>query len=266
VIYRYDDGTWTALTDCSRDTTAKTVTCKTTHFSDFALIGEASASSGSGSTSAAGGDLISVGNGNWRYASGVLFGSSTPPSTSSQTPASPTTPSPFASFTKNLKVGMTDSEVLSLQKFLNTNGFTITSSGAGSIGNETTTFGRMTANALAKFQKAHGITPASGYFGPTTRAYVNTFSGTRLPSTPQTPTPSSSSLPTVDLELGSKGEDVKKLQTFLISKGYVLSAGVTGYFGPQTKAALIQFQKDAGITPASGYYGGRTRAKANAGL
>ncbi len=39
-IYRYDDGAWNALSNCTRDTTAHTVTCETSHFSDFALFGD----------------------------------------------------------------------------------------------------------------------------------------------------------------------------------------------------------------------------------
>jgi peptidoglycan hydrolase-like protein with peptidoglycan-binding domain len=37
----------------------------------------------------------------------------------------------------------------------------------------TKNFGTLTYNALMEFQKKAGITPASGYFGPKTRAYVN---------------------------------------------------------------------------------------------
>lgn len=40
-IQRYDVGTgWTQLDNCSVNTSAKTVTCTTTHFSDFALFGD----------------------------------------------------------------------------------------------------------------------------------------------------------------------------------------------------------------------------------
>ena len=46
--------------------------------------------------------------------------------------------------------------------------------GGGSPGNETTMFGGLTRAALIEFQKANGITPAVGYFGPKTRAYIAT--------------------------------------------------------------------------------------------
>lgn len=76
-------------------------------------------------------------------------------------------------FSKDLEYGDDDQDVKELQKYLNTNGFKVAVSGAGSPGNETTYFGLATQSALAKFQRANNITPASGYFGPITRDLVN---------------------------------------------------------------------------------------------
>lgn len=78
-----------------------------------------------------------------------------------------------ASFSRNLEVGMTGEDVKALQVYLNSNGYTVAASGPGSAGNETTKFGGATKAALIKFQKAKGITPAAGYFGPKTRALIN---------------------------------------------------------------------------------------------
>ncbi|MES3031375.1 MAG: peptidoglycan-binding protein [Patescibacteria group bacterium] len=78
-------------------------------------------------------------------------------------------------FTRNLDVGDTGADVLALQKFLNAKGFTLALSGPGSPGNETTRFGGATQAALVKFQKAYGITPAIGYFGPITREKVKSL-------------------------------------------------------------------------------------------
>ena len=75
-------------------------------------------------------------------------------------------------FKANLTLGSLGSEVKALQEFLNSHGYTIATSGAGSAGNETTKFGALTKAALIKYQKAKGITPAVGYFGPKTRAAV----------------------------------------------------------------------------------------------
>src|SRR3989344_2314470 len=78
-------------------------------------------------------------------------------------------------FTMNLTLGSTGTEVMPLQKFLNSKGFTVATSGAGSVGNETSYFGGLTAAATAKFQAANGISPAVGYFGPITRGKVNSM-------------------------------------------------------------------------------------------
>ena len=78
-----------------------------------------------------------------------------------------------ASFSRDLKAGSTGDDVKGLQVFLNTHGYAVASSGPGSPGNETSRFGAATRAALAKFQKANGITPAVGYFGPKTRAVIN---------------------------------------------------------------------------------------------
>ena len=69
-----------------------------------------------------------------------------------------------------------------------------------------------------------------------------------------------------DLHLGESGQDVTELQKFLIAEGFPISAGVTGYFGAQTKAAVEALQKAHGITPAAGYVGALTRAVLNQGV
>jgi peptidoglycan hydrolase-like protein with peptidoglycan-binding domain len=56
-----------------------------------------------------------------------------------------------------------------------------------------------------------------------------------------------------------RGEDVSTLQRMLISKGYTLPSGVTGYFGNETKAAVTAYQVAHGIVPARGYFGTMTR-------
>lgn len=76
-------------------------------------------------------------------------------------------------FNTNLSVPMNHPDVLRLQRFLNTNGFPVALIGPGSLNNETTLFGVATYSALVKFQQANNISPASGYFGPLTREYVN---------------------------------------------------------------------------------------------
>lgn len=82
----------------------------------------------------------------------------------------PTQPFTAFMFSRDLEMGMRGTDVLELQKFLNTNGFFIAETGDGSPGNETQYFGSLTRAALAKYQTSKGIAPAAGYLGPKTRA------------------------------------------------------------------------------------------------
>lgn len=86
-------------------------------------------------------------------------------------PTAPVT-QPQISFTKTLQTGMTNPEVKTLQQYLNSKGFIVSKSGAGSVGKETNYFGPATRSALARFQKANNITPAVGFFGPVTRGFI----------------------------------------------------------------------------------------------
>ena len=84
------------------------------------------------------------------------------------------TPSTTAlfTFTRNLQVGMMGADVKQLQLFL-------ISQNAGPAARKlkahgaTQTFAILTKAALVEFQKSVDITPASGYFGPITRTWVN---------------------------------------------------------------------------------------------
>jgi peptidoglycan hydrolase-like protein with peptidoglycan-binding domain len=87
-------------------------------------------------------------------------------------PAAPTDVS-ASSFGRDLEVGSQGEDVRALQRLLNAQGFPVAQSGPGSAGNETDFFGPATQQALAAFQSARGISPASGYFGPLTRSTVS---------------------------------------------------------------------------------------------
>ena len=78
-----------------------------------------------------------------------------------------------AVFSRNLNQGTRGTEVKALQQYLNTHGYPVAKSGAGSKGRETTVFGPATKQALIHFQKDNHITPANGYFGPSTREVIN---------------------------------------------------------------------------------------------
>jgi peptidoglycan hydrolase-like protein with peptidoglycan-binding domain len=70
-----------------------------------------------------------------------------------------------------------------------------------------------------------------------------------------------------DLSMGQSGQDVTNLQTVLIAKGFDIPAISNGsipkgYFGGQTKAAVIRFQLSLGLPP-TGYVGPMTRSQLN---
>jgi len=128
------------------------------------------------------------------------------------------------------------------------------------------------------FQAKNGIVPAVGYFGPKTRALLNSLTSatgatntTALPITdiPIYNLPVSTTtgiIPSRDLFLGIKDPEVRTLQIFLNAHGYTISAVGAGspglesdFFGPATNAALIRFQTAYGIIPAVGYFGPKTR-------
>ena len=73
----------------------------------------------------------------------------------------------------------------------------------------------------------------------------------------------------VNLTVGSTGADVASLQTLLIAKGFSIpaiqsGAATPGYFGSQTKTAVMAYQSANGI-PNTGFVGPLTRAALNAG-
>ncbi len=149
VIYRWNGATWSPLTGCSVNTGLNTVTCTTTNFSVFGLFGTAPVVVSSG-----GGVVLLI---------------------SQITPTLPNpviTQTPSVSFTRDLKLGMTGKDVKKLQHYLNTHGFVVASSGVGSPGKETNTFGPATRSALKKFQKANSLKP-DGILGPKTREVIN---------------------------------------------------------------------------------------------
>ncbi len=84
-------------------------------------------------------------------------------------------------FTQNLKPGSSGGEVMWVQQFLNGHGFQVSASGAGSPGNETSTFGPATKAAVIKFQNANkadiltpvGLTAGNGNWFASTRAKAN---------------------------------------------------------------------------------------------
>jgi len=97
-------------------------------------------------------------------------------------------------FTSDLTVGSTGAQVKSLQQFLIAQGDLV-------LATPTTYFGALTQKALAKFQAANGITPSVGYFGPKTRAFVNSMSSTGTTGTGTTTTTGGTTAPATGLSV-----------------------------------------------------------------
>jgi hypothetical protein len=94
-----------------------------------------------------------------------------------------------------------------------------------------------------------------------------TNSTTSTTSTDSTTSPQTTYTFTHNLKLGSTGHDVKALQQFLNTHGFIVastgpgSAGQeTTRFGKATFAALVKYQKSVGL-PATGWFGPMTREK-----
>ncbi len=88
-------------------------------------------------------------------------------------------------FTRNLKMGISGSDVIELQKILNASPDTqISTSGIGSPGQETTYFGLLTHKAVIRYQNKYysdvlapaGLSLGSGFVGPLTIKKLNSFS------------------------------------------------------------------------------------------
>ncbi len=115
------------------------------------------------------------------------------------------------------------------------------------------------ATTIANVQAAlEGTTPA------TTVTPANTSSSTSTASTSTTvPSIGSGSCATLsqNLSVGSTGEDVSRLQTFLSKDKAVYPEGlVTGYYGDATRAAVEKWQESHGISTV-GVVGPQTRGE-----
>jgi hypothetical protein len=77
-----------------------------------------------------------------------------------------------AAFLRDLMYGAEGDDVQELQRFLNEHGFVVSTTGPGSVGNETRYFGPATRAAVKRYQEANDIFPPEGYFGPKSRAHA----------------------------------------------------------------------------------------------
>src|SRR6185369_16876362 len=114
-IYRNDSGTWTKLSNCTVDTTAKTITCTTDNFSTFSIFGAAV------TVNTTPAPTVVVSNGS---PIGPLSYGYQNISQSNGVNGKSGNKTGFQ-FTRSLKVGSVGEDVRQLQIFLNTHGFIV---------------------------------------------------------------------------------------------------------------------------------------------
>ncbi len=103
--------------------------------------------------------------------------------TTTGTTINPNPSIPLCEIQRTLRRGSVGQDVRCLQRFLNYSGYTVSASGAGSPGNESTSFGPATANAVMRWQNANsafvlapsGMTSGNGIFGPASFNYYVTL-------------------------------------------------------------------------------------------
>jgi peptidoglycan hydrolase-like protein with peptidoglycan-binding domain len=159
------------------------------------------------------------------------------------------------SINRDLTFGNTGDDVRSLQEILINGGYL-------DRGNDTSYFGHLTKKALTTYQLEYGIYPASGNFGPLTRASI--FKVDKSDST----VPVKNYLIDI-LEYGSVGDEVRILQRILSSIPNIYPEGViSGYFGEKTLSAVRKFQLEYKIVSSEqdtgyGVVGPKTRSRLN---
>ncbi len=137
------------------------------------------------------------------------------------------------------KYGSTGSEVTQIQKKLKNWGYY--------FGEVDGVFGTQTQNAVKLFQQKNGLS-VDGIAGlQTLRAMgiATSSSGS-----------GSNTVSSIPIKYGSRGNDVKTIQSKLKNWGYYTGA-VDGVFGSGTKSAVVSFQKKNGLT-SDGIVGSKT--------
>lgn len=158
--------------------------------------------------------------------------------------------------------GEANSDVAALQRVLiaephGPSGVSLKNTGA------TGYFGPLTHASLIEYQNFYGLVPTGAIDDATyARLFAHDPSDAPVSLLPER----RAVVFARDLEAGMVGEDVRALQEFLNTAGFVVadtgpgSPGFeTDYFGERTRAALARYQTTHGIFPSVGYFGPKTR-------
>lgn len=124
---------------------------------------------------------------------------------------------------RSIYYGMKGERVTSLQRALRTAGYY----NAAIDGK----FGDNTLSAVKRFQREHGLV-ADGIAGAKTQAKLNSVNNGK-----------SKIKDSFVLSLGSNCAEVRSLQSYLVTNGYGPINDKDGYFGEDTRSALLRWQK-----------------------
>jgi peptidoglycan hydrolase-like protein with peptidoglycan-binding domain len=159
--------------------------------------------------------------------------------------------SPAEHFVDELSKGGRGVEVRHLQRLLEADGHFSTVNPIDGI------FGSETLKALQSFQTTYNL-PQTGATTPLTREKLNAISQNEVVLS----IPDDITLFNTSLKIGSKGEDVKMLQKFLVHEGSLQSSLLDGKYGPNTKQGVTNFQIKHNVKPIDGHFGPITRHRA----
>lgn len=114
-------------------------------------------------------------------------------------------------------------------------------------------FGPETTQAVRAFQQFYGL-PVTGVVDEATwNLMVEAYASTLASLPPEYRSEADVLYPGVILRLGMSGPSISTLQTFLstISDTFpnIPKVSVTGYFGPETQAAVLAYQREFGLNP-----------------
>ena len=190
----------------------------------------------------------------------ILFSDAALPKGTTPTPEASETPAPETTETADtasgnwptLRKNQSGEDVAQLQEALIQLGY-LTGKADGN-------YGTSTVNAVKEFQKANGLT-ADGTAGKETQKVLYGGNAKAKAKDTASPTPKATEEPASGdiLKVGSKGSDVKALQSKLIELGY-LSGKADGVYGTKTAAAVKAFQRASKLT-ADGVAGEKTISK-----